>query len=619
LARDPLLDADLAWQVRAWGRWVLAEARKRLAHRYPTYAEFQALDPRVKPGDRGRPYEPRPPELLEPDENGNTDVVPLNAAFSKAYLDDSRNPRWLAKPTVAYLWARTVRCKGCRAMIPLLKTRWLAKKENKRVLLTVTPNAERTGVVFGVETNVPLVGGNAAQRHEHDKRRGAGTMTRSAAQCSCCPTIMTMEDIRLEGRAGRLIAVMTSVVVDGPDGKEYRLPTEQELSVADVSAEELASVYAEIPFGLPSEPISGERPSPNTRGASGLPRYQIDQWQKLFTTRQLLSIAALITGIRGIPLRGLRLGYSKDELDGIVSYLALAVDRLADSGSCLSHWQSGGEFIVNTFQRFVLPMNWDFSEVNPLSDTTGNYKAGVEWVSRVIESTLVPASHHGNGRTKLASALAGSEGTYDAIVTDPPYYDAIPYSDLMDFFYVWLRRTLYGLDADFDNAFSDILGPKWTVQQNDGELVDQPGRFGHDAIISRRIYEDGMATVFRECHRTLAPDPRLIIVFANKSPNAWETLVSALIGAGFLVDGSWPIQTERGARTNAITTASLASSVWLVCRKRPPARPGAASAGRGAQLRQARCREGHGGPRTERRTALAEASVERAGLPARRR
>jgi hypothetical protein len=137
---------------------------------------------------------------------------------------------------------------------------------------------------------------------------------------------------------------------------------------------------------------------------------------------------------------------------------------------------------------------------------------------------------------------------------------------------------LFGADIisvnDLRMAFSEPLGPKWRAATNDGELVDQPGRFGNDTAASKRAYEDGMAAVFSKCHAALQPEGRLVIVFANKNRNAWETLVSALIRAGFLVDGSWPIQTERGARTNAITTASLASSVWLVCKKRPAARPG---------------------------------------------
>ena len=569
LPNDPVIQADLAWHVRAWGRHVLGEAHKKLSGRYPVYAEFEA------PKAGGRDFEQQTLRPLESASVGLTDVAPLNAIYDELYLNDPRNPRWIAKPTVAYLWARTVRCKGCRASIPLLKTRWLAKKDSKRVVLKMEPNADRTGVIFSIEKNAPQVGGNAAQRREHDKRFGAGTMSRSGAQCPCCPAIMTTEDIRLEARSSRLGMTMFAVVVDGADGKSYRSPTEAELAAADVSETELASLYANIPFGLPNEPISHERPSPNTRGASGLPRYDIDEWRKLFTNRQLLVLGHLIVGIRTLSTALAAESYSGDEVTAIVSYLASTLDRLADANSSLTHWQNGGEFVVNTFQRFVLPMNWDFSEINPFSDTTGNYKAGVDWVSRVIEHALAAARQATAPSVVRNSALKGELSKFDAIVTDPPYYDAIPYSDLMDFFHVWLRRTLHGLGKDFDAAFEEPLGPKWKAEVQDGELVDQPGRFGHDNAESKRTYENGMATVFAKCHAALNTDGRLVIVFANKNPNAWETLVSALIRAGFLVDGSWPIQTERGARTNAIATASLASSVWLVCKKRlPDARPG---------------------------------------------
>ena len=205
---DPTVEADLAWQVRAWGRWVLARARKELAPYYPTYAEFEPLAP-------GEDREKRPMRLLEIDGEGVPELDPLNAEFDAAYLKDPCNPRWIAKPTVAYLWARTVTCKQCRAMLPLLKTRWLCKKDRKRVLLTMERNADGTGVVFGVESEVSQNGGNTAQRREHDRRIGAGTMSRTGAKCPCCGAIMTMEDVRLEGRAGRLGAVMTAVVADG--------------------------------------------------------------------------------------------------------------------------------------------------------------------------------------------------------------------------------------------------------------------------------------------------------------------------------------------------------------------------------------------------------------------
>ena len=150
-----------------------------------------------------------------------------------------------------------------------------------------------------------------------------------------------------------------------------------------------------------------------------------------------------------------------------------------------------------------------------------------------------------------------ASGEYDAIVTDPPYYDAIPYSDLMDFFYVWLRRSIPGLSAEIESVFSDALGPKWDHDADDGELIDDASRFDGDRERSKQNYEDGMARSFRSCHAALRPDGRLVVVFANKQPDAWETLVAALIRAGFVVDGSWPIQTEMGTRTRAMASAAL--------------------------------------------------------------
>ena len=212
----------------------------------------------------------------------------LNAEFDTLYLTDKQNPRWMAKQTVAYLWARTVQCKNCRATIPLLKTRWLCKKDNKRVVLSMEPNADKTGVTFGVQTEVPRPIGNAAQRREADKKAGAGTMTRSGAMCPCCDAIMTSEDMRFEAMAGRLGAVMTAVIVDGQYGKEYRRPTSHEIDSASASEIEISDLFDSIPFGLPVEQI----PRGGSRKGGGspftVPTYGIDQWYKLFTSRQLL-------------------------------------------------------------------------------------------------------------------------------------------------------------------------------------------------------------------------------------------------------------------------------------------------------------------------------------------
>ena len=515
----PPPDVDLAWHVRAWGWWVLQRAKADLERFYPV-------------------------------------------------VD--------GKPTVAYLWARTVTCKNCRATVPLLKTRWLCKKDNKRVLLTMEPKVDGTGVSFGVQTDVPVVVGNSAQRREHDKRIGAGTMSRSGAKCPSCSAIMTSEDMRLEAIAGRLGEKMTAVVVDGPDGKEYRLPTEDEVSLAKQAAEQLEKLFAGIPFSLPTEPI----PQGGSRKGGGSPftvhLYGFNQWHKLFTPRQLLALGTFVKHTRAARDAMRAEGYPLEWIEVLEAEIAVGIDKLLDRQSALCRWDLGYSKVNNTFTRFALPIVWDFCEGNPLSATTGNYLSCVEWVTEVIEH----ASNASDG-TSVPHALISSATHFspseaqDVIVTDPPYYDAIPYSDLMDFFYIWLRRTLNGLSPGIDSAFSNPLAPKWDHANNDGELIDDASRHNGDQEKSKATYEDGMFRAFQACYQALKPVGRLVVVFAHKNPDAWETLVSAIIRAGFVVDGSWPIQTEMGNHTRALSSAALASSVWLVCKKRPEtSRPG---------------------------------------------
>ena len=562
--------ADFAWHLRAWGKRALSEARRTLAGRYPTYAEFEPVAKgrgRAGAADASGRYERRPPKLLAPDANGNASVAELNAEFDAQYLENENNPRWVAKPTVAYLWARTVSCAGCRRELPLLKTRWLCRKggeRGKRVLLTMTPGED--GVVFGVESDVPQGDGSAAQKRERDRTLGAGTMSSSGATCPCCGVTATMADLRAAGRAGRLGERLTAVVVEGQRGKEYRLPTEAELAAADVSDEALADIFADVPHGLPDEPT----PSEDALGMR-VPRYGFDTWRKLFTNRQLLALGTFVREIRRLPLDD----YPDEWREVLVANLAPAISRLADRGSAITTWTNDREGIGHTFARFALPMVWDFAESCPLGDATGSFGQAVEWIARVVEHLSAAAIDAPQPRVLRQSAAEPLPGPFDVICTDPPYYDAIPYSDLMDFFHIWLRRVLHGLSPETDAAFATPLGPKWNHDSNDGELIDDAARFEGDRHASKRNYEDGMARAFSRFHEALRTDGRLVIVFANKSPDAWETLVSALIRAGFVVDGSWPIQTEMQNRQRSLSSAALSSSIWLVCKKRPDAaRPG---------------------------------------------
>jgi putative DNA methylase len=558
------LHADLAWHVRAWGQWVLDRARRELAQYYPTYADFEPIK------KDHVAYERQPMRLVPLKDDGTPDIESLNAEFTKDYLEDKRNPRWVAKPAVAYLWARTVKCKNCRATVPLLKTRWLCKKANRRVLLTMEPNSDRTGVVFGVQTDVPVKGGNAAQRREHDKRLGAGTMTRSGVKCPCCGTIMTMEDVRVVGNSVGLAAVPTAVVVSGPSGQEYRSVTDHEVAVAFLREDAVSSCFSAIEHGEPHEPL----PSKDALGIR-VPLYGFSRWSDLYTARQLYSMGAFTKSTRRVrPDDCPELDASMGEAVG--AYLAVAVDRLADRLATLCTWDQGYTKVNHVFHRYALPMTWDFCEGNPLSDTTGNYGAGVEWIARYIEHALSAGAVAEHVAAECRSAIKVSgECDLDLIITDPPYYDAIPYSDLMDFFYVWLRRTSAGLTPEAEQRFQNPLSPKWDIDDGDGELIDEKSRHGGDASKSKRAYEDGMYRAFQAANARLRSDGRFVIVFAHKQPDAWETLVSAMIRAGFTVDSSWPIQTEMSTGLRNFGRASLASSVWLVCRKRPAtARPG---------------------------------------------
>lgn len=558
---EPLLEADLAWHVRAWGRWVLKEARKELAPFYPTYASFEALDGSTPKGKEGLQ------ELVPLTADGVADVASLNKEFSEDYLKNPKKPRWVAKPTVAYLWARTVTCKNCRATIPLLKTRWLCKKAKKRVVLEMAPKADKSGVEFAILMDAPVVGQNAAARREHDKRFGAGTMSRSGAQCPCCGAIMTMEDVRLEGRASRLGNIVCAVISDGSSGKEYRVPTPHE-TVSSVAIQSLLDQFdRQHSLGVPREPLA----SAEALGFR-VPLYGFDTWDKLFLPRQLASLATLVSSIRAARQS---LMMDTEFCEPIIAYLSCALSRQADYLSTITIWLQGLEAVAHTFTRFALPITWDFIEANPLSGRTGDFAGAIEWVAKVCDH-LLTIGIVSSARIINDSAITPlSSGGYDVVVTDPPYYDAIPYSDLMDFFYVWLRRVFFDAGGELGSSFAASLSPKWNPKTNDGELIDDSSRFGGDSQASKRSYEDGMARAFLACNESLGPAGRMVVVFAHKHPDAWETLVAAIIRAGFVVDGSWPIQTERVARMRAFGSAALSSSIWLVCRKRAETtRPG---------------------------------------------
>jgi len=531
LALMALPDASLAWHVRAWGRWVLERVRADLASRYPI-------------------------------------------------ID--------GEPTVAFLWARTARDKSGVGRIPLLKTFWLRNEAGKRAALLPIPNADRSEVQFHllqepdftrpeqIIEKFPVLKEWEIDSTRLDAFLEGGTMNSAGvwSPVSGRPGInaLTMEDLQRQGQQGLFGSQMTCVVTEATRSdskrtfKRYRLPNQQDLQAAQVEIEDLESAFCDIPFGIPEEPL----PPVGTLGFR-VPLYGFKKWRELFTNRQLLALSSFIRHTRSatsiIAKDNAQLG------EAVGAYLAICIDRLADYSSAVCSWHNGREIVRNTFGRFALPMVWDFCEVNPLSDSTGNFLGALEWVSLFIDHALETCSHSERPSVRMESALQRSTVNTDLVLTDPPYYNAIPYSDLMDFFYVWLRRTLYGLSPEIDQAFRAELSPKWNHEENDGELIDDESRFGGDKEKSKKNYENGMATAFRTKCDSLTESGRMVIVFANKEVAAWETLISAVIRGGAVVTASWPIQTEMPNRTRGMSSAALSSSVWIVCRKRPAQAP----------------------------------------------
>jgi putative DNA methylase len=528
-----LADADLAWQVRAWGRWVLERARQELAARYPM-------------------------------------------------VD--------GEPTVAYLWARNARDPQTTGRIPLLKTLWLCKKKGKRTALLPVPLADGSGVAFKLLREADFARPDRVIEENDFLRRwevtpetlasflNQGTMNRAGvwSPCGGRPGVitLTMDDLRRQGQQGLLGMQMTAVVIEKQEQtrkgrlKAYRLPTGIELKAAVVEVEDLEEGLRGVPFGLLNEPMP-------PAGALGMrvPLYGFKKWGDMFTPRQTLALGVFVKHTREATTQVK--AQSPELAEAVGAYLGTTLDRLADRSSAICSWTIDYDQIRNTFARFALPMCWDMAECVTTAEVSGGYPGQLELVAKYVELATATTGAPPAPRIIRASALLvdAAAPKLDAVVTDPPYYDAIPYSDLMDFFYIWLRRTLTGTSAELDTVFAEPLSPKWNQEQADGELIDDASRFDGDREASKRNYTDGMAKAFRRACEQLADTGRLVIVFANKSVVAWETLVEALIRGGAEVTASWPIQTEREARSRGQASAALSSSVWIVSRKRAAIAP----------------------------------------------
>jgi putative DNA methylase len=455
------------------------------------------------------------------------------------------------KTPVAYLWARTVTClnPACRAEIPLVRQWWLAKKANKSIALKPVVDKENKTVTFEI---VEVAKG--------DTRADEGTMTRDNTTCLVCGTVVDGKNLRATGKQDKLGERMLSVVLSesGKSGKTYRVATDADYKVFTETVKRLEVVTNELNFdGLPALPID---PILEYSGVFNAPLYGLDQWKKLFNARQSLSLVTYVKWIRAAHQKILEMSGDEEWTKGVTTYLGIAHDRLANAAATLCRWDNTRESLQGVYARQALPMVWDYTEGNPIGDQTGSWGNGVNWGTAFILNSSSANPKGGNVLRGSATRIPIEDNFLDAIITDPPYYDAVPYADLSDFFYVWLKRTIGHL---YPTEFRTPLTPKAQ------EAVQNPIRHNGDNAKAKSFFEDMMGQAFKEMHRVLKPNGEATIVFAHKSTDAWETLISALIRAGFRVEASWPLHTEMQTRLRAQDSAALASSTFLNCTKRP--------------------------------------------------
>ena len=377
---------------------------------------------------------------------------------------------------------------------------------------------------------------------------------------------MATDDIQTIGQTLGLAEILTSAVVEGSLGREYRVITDVDLAAWSAATGAFADRVSHDAFGAIDHPIDPRRPSPNSRGLSGLPKYGIRTFAGVFNERQQVGLFVFADLAHRVRHAILDTDASTIWADAVSDFLSLPLGKLADYSSKGCTWNLSREGVRNTFTRFALPMTTDYAEVSLTLDAGGGYWSAVEYAVATLERIMPHVTKGSDAHVLQGSATHLETDLMDLVVTDPPYYDSIPYSDISDYFYIWLRRAA-------GRHYPEVFRTDLVVR--DEELIQHAGRHDGDNVRAKTVYEDGMSLAFQECARVLSSDGRLVIVFAHKQPDAWETLASALIRAGFVVDSSWPIQTERDTRFTSLTGAGLASSVWLVCKKRPAAaRPG---------------------------------------------
>ncbi len=469
---------------------------------------------------------------------------------------------------IAYLWARTVRCEApnCGAEIPLLRSFWLCRKPKRKRALRYRVERRR-GVPPLVEFAVFTPGA--------DGEVPGGTVARARATCVCCGAVTPPERVRAQlaaQRGGADVvfddegrrsggARMTAVVILRPDepGRHYRLPTEADYAAVRRAQERIDCMLdgwkrgrKQEPYPVPDEPL----PPIGTLGFR-VQRYGMLQWGDLFTARQKAALTTVAT-----------IASTLGQSPAARSLSALSISRLADIANCLCQWETTKHQVRHLFTRQAIPVVWDFAEASFVGEQAGDHSTTLNTMVRVVDQLALGQLAQGQVEPADAANHPLPDQSASVWFTDPPYYDAVPYADLSDFFLVWLKRTLPGHPLLQDPFDADSpLSPK-TREAVQDETKRQNGR-----PKDRQWFEETMAKAFAEGRRVLADDGVGCVVFAHKTTEGWEALLSGMIRGGWTITGSWPIATEMATRLRARDSAALATSVHLICRPRPEDAP----------------------------------------------
>lgn len=500
----------LAEDVRYYGEWMKEEAFKRIGHLYP--------------------------KVKVPREQGGGEAT-----------------------VIAWIWARTVKCPNpaCGCEMPLASSFVLSKKKGKEAWVKPIPDGKR--VRFEVQS------GKCPKEYESYKTGRGATF-----KCPCCGEVTLDEYVKQEGKNNRIGSQLMAIAAEGKRGRIYCSPNEEHILTAQV----------EKPQDGPAGMLPG-----NPRWFSP-PAFGMDHYEDLFTPRQLTALTTFSALVAEAQLKAeadaVAAGMADDHLplrngghgaraygEAVGVYLAFAVDRMAMTGNSLVRWNSTGEKAQHCFGRQALPMLWDFAEPNFLGNATGSVDAAVFYSADPLR--YLPTVT--NNFVEQYDARCDC-GLRDIMVsTDPPYYDNIGYADLSDFFYVWLRQSLRDT---YPELFSTMLVPKAE------ELIATPYRHDGSAEAAKDFFEDGMLSACKQMYLYAREDIPVTIYYAYKqsdsdadgtSSSGWETMLNAVVNAGFSITGTWPVRTEMATRQISQGTNALASSIVLVCRKRPADAP----------------------------------------------